>query len=335
MRSVRFVEPGDGDAPASEGTVIVQSEDGERFELTVDDSLRAAVATPGQLDSAGEEKPAVTTTNAVPSGPPLTPRDIQVRVRSGESPEDLAADSGTPLDKIMRFAFPVMEERARISDEARRARARRDGDGAFVPFGDTVDRRFVAHGIDPATVLWDSFRRPDGSWVVIATWPAGEHERHAHWAFSLAARTVLPADEVGSDLLSDRPLRPIVRAVPDPEEQAAIAARDELYDQEAPPPYPARPYQPTNHGAPSNGPTHEEPPLPLRLADPLPRPSAVPSPNAVTGSIGFDELFDANVVDAREEKAPPKRSGRSKSAREQTKIPSWDDILLGVRRKQD
>ncbi|MGI8882061.1 MAG: hypothetical protein ACR2KJ_16430, partial [Jatrophihabitans sp.] len=37
------------------------------------------------------------------------------------------------------------------------------------------------------------------------------------------------------------------------------------------------------------------------------------------------------------EPPPPVRrgSGRSKAAREQTKIPSWDDILLGVRRKND
>ena len=385
MRSVRFVHPGDdeslrssrdeSDRPDSQAAVaapstevIVEAEDGERFELTVDDALREALhlePVAGRNadddedhDSADEESPAVSIVRSAPSGPPLSPRDIQVRVRSGEAPEDLAADSSTPLDKIMRFAFPVLEERARIGDEARRARARRDGDGALVPFGDTVDRRFLAHGIDPSSVLWDSFRRPDGSWVVIASWKTGEHERHAHWAFSLAARTVLPADEVGSDLLSDRPLRPVVRAVPDATELAAQA--EAVYDQESPGAYSGprhdmvSPAHPTVAAAPRSPATDDrdsaqpmlpmDPPLPLRLAEPLhPRPTIVPElvepDQSVTGSIGFDELFDANIVEeapATEEPAPAsKRAARGKSAREQTKIPSWDDILLGVRRKQD
>ena len=340
MRSVRFVVPGDDESPETDDVLVVEAGDGERFELTVDDALRAAVAAPAQDDRPDEESPAVTPVRTAPIGPPLSPRDIQVRVRSGESPEDLAADTDTPIDKIMRFAYPVLEERARIGDEARRSRARRDGDGDLVPFGDTVDRRFLAHDIDPSSVSWDSFRRPDGSWVVIASWLAGEHERQAHWTFSLAARTVLAADDVGSDLLSDRPLRPVVRAVPDHEEAAPGEGRDEVYDQEAPTAYPS----PARH---------EAPPLPLRLAEPLhPRPAVVASldadGDAIIRDIGFDELFDANLVDepsARDDgpeppapvSAPPQRrgSGRSKAAREQTKIPSWDDILLGVRRKQE
>jgi hypothetical protein len=368
MRSVRYVphDPSDDDGAAeTDGSVVVvEADDGEQFELAVDDELRAVIgAGPAadQLEDAPEE-PRVSL-SAVPSGPELSPRDIQVRVRGGESPDDLAEDSGTPIEKIRRFAFPVMEERARVGDEARRSRARRDGDGALVPFGETVDRRFVAHGIDPSTVGWDSFRRPDGSWVVVASWRAGDHDRHAHWAFSLAARTVLPADEVGADLLSERPLRPVVRAVPDEPEEDAAEPVESVYDQEAPgtyvpaapaAPYPSRPGIPTPPDV-SYAPTHDTPPLPLRLADPLPpeedEPIAAPAPashvppgagavssTTTTGSIGFAELFDENVV--TEQSAPnedegPARSPRRKGGRDHTKIPSWDDILLGVRRKQD
>jgi hypothetical protein len=370
MRSVRLVPLDDGDP--SRADLLVESEDGERFTLAVDDALRAAITGLGNPSNAGgpaDEEAAPVTLHPAPAGPPLTPRDIQVRVRSGESPEDLATDSGTRLDKIMRFALPVLEERARVGDEARRARARRDGDGALVPFGETVDRRFQAHGIDPGAVKWDSFRRPDGSWVVIATWSSGGHDRHAHWAFALAARTVLPADEVAADLLSDRPLRPVVRAVPDPNDDAA--PRESVFDQEAPATYvPAAPAAPVD-----SAPRPAAPPLPLRLADPLPpadgaegtdgadeTASANPtdtddadadpdgdaaSADAITGSIGFAELFDRNVIEPEPEPAaissagtdkpdPPKRSRsvrRGKGAREQ--IPSWEDIMLGVRPKHD
>jgi hypothetical protein len=346
MRSVRVVTTAGDDSPKSDAAVVVEAEDGEEFELTIDDALRDAVAARARVSAA----------DAVP----LSPRDIQVRVRAGESPEDLAADSGTPIERIMRFAFPVLEERARVGDEARRSRARRDGDGALVPFGETVDRRLVTHGIDPVSVSWDSFRRPDGSWVVIASWHANGTERHAHWAFSLAARTVLPADEVGSDLLSDRPLRPVVRAVPDHDE--AAAAREQVYDQNAPA---ARGFQPgpirsdTHDGHDSHD-SHDTPPL--RLAEPLfPRPAATPAlPPAPVPSVDepvsapvvvetalheatLHDLFSTATDDepaqsthdqpAPGQPAPAPRSGRSK--REQTKIPSWDDILLGVRRNND
>ena len=255
----------------SSGGIVVQAEDGERFQLSLDDALRAAVGPtvvqrPAASEPVAKPRPRPTSTH------PLTPREIQTRVRAGESAQELADDSGTPMDKIMRFAYAVLEERSRVADEARRARARRDGDGNLVPFGETVDSRFAAHAIEPQSVEWDSFRRPDGSWVVSAAWTTDGTERHAHWAFSLTARTVLPLDQVSSDLLSDRPLQPVVRAVP----AQGATPLVELYDQEAPEPggYTA-PAPPAGWLRPGSAATaqgtdevEDHPRLPLRLAEP-------------------------------------------------------------------
>ncbi len=49
---------------------------------------------------------------------PLSPRDIQTRVRAGESPESLADAHDVPLEKIMRFAESVLHERERVTGEA-------------------------------------------------------------------------------------------------------------------------------------------------------------------------------------------------------------------------
>lgn len=255
--------PGTGDA------IVVEAEDGERFQLTLDEALRGAV---------GAAEPVATPApprRAAGNGTPLTPREIQTRVRAGESPQDLADDSGTSLDKIMRFAYAVVEERARVADEARRARARRDGDGNLVPFGETVDSRFTAASIVAQSVEWDSFRRPDGSWVVSAAWATDGTERRAHWAFSLTTRTVLPLDQVSSDLLSDRPLRPVVRAVPDAGDVDQNAAA-ELYDQEAPHAgaYSAPPPVGWVRASSSDAAAPANPPLPLRLAEPWSQDSA-------------------------------------------------------------
>jgi len=265
----------------------------------------------------------------------LSPREIQVRVRAGEDPEELAADTGASLSRIMRFADAVVAERVRVADEARRSRARRDGDGVLVPFGETVDHRFSFHGIDLNAVRWDSFRRQDGTWVVSATWSSEGIERRARWAFSLGTRTLLPADEAAADLLSDRPLRPIVQAVPDVSADDAdvdtgrlprIVPGNEVYDQEAEALYTAEPLEAE--------PRRPEPMPALRLADPLPIFGDVdPDEDDI---IPFDSSEEPVAVATPEPPVPVRRgSGRSKAAREQTKIPSWDDILLGVRRKSD
>ena len=97
------------------------------------------------------------------------------------------------LDRVLRFAGPVLDERHRIADEARRARARRStSDGAVVVFGEAVDERFAAHGIAPDSITWDSRRRDDGEWVVVAEWLGGEGAHAAEWVFTRASRTRRP-----------------------------------------------------------------------------------------------------------------------------------------------
>ena len=56
----------------------------------------------------------------------LRPRDIQTRIRAGESPEDVAAVAGTSVEKVMIFAAPVLAERAHIARSAQSSSVRRD-----------------------------------------------------------------------------------------------------------------------------------------------------------------------------------------------------------------
>lgn len=301
MRELRFVGPG-GDGEH----VVVQTLDGdEQFRLLIDRQLR---------DAASSGRP-----GAAPKAPEVTlsPREIQTRVRSGADPAEVAAEVGVPVERILVFATAVLEERSRITGEARRARARRGtGEGQLVQFGEAVDARYTAHGIDPATVSWDSYRRDDGVWVISATWRGGDSDRTAQWAFALGARAVTPLDETAGDLLSDRPIRPVVRAVPDPapsqpptEAAAEDAAPDKRGDTTDPEsntaPLPT--IRPTGDEPPSDhqpAEADQNTPLPLRLAEPVAKAPARPA-----------ESEDQKAARAR--------------------IPSWDDIMLGVRRKRD
>jgi hypothetical protein len=314
MRVVRYVGPGE-----DERHLLVETVEGdEKFTLYITDDLRRA---------ASIDLPRLT---QVPVDNPVSPREIQMRVRGGESPEEIAEQSGMSMNRVMRFAAAVVQERDRITGEARAARARRNSpDGEFVIFGEHVDARFTAHGIDPSSVSWDSHRNDEGVWVISAGWHGGDLKRVARWGFTLTTRSVTPMDDTAADLLSDRPIRPVVHVVYDipianPADSVTgpipVAGRDELFDQHARF-GPVAPPAPANSGGDGilgilsgdarNADPGEEDDRPGERASVLPL-RGLPEPSLVPG---FDESDDEHAARAR--------------------IPSWDDILLGVRRKRD
>jgi hypothetical protein len=328
MRELRFVGPGeDGDY------VIVEIADGgEAFSLPIDDDLRGAVRenmAPARV--------------VHPEQTPITPREIQVRVRAGEVPEQIAEDAGMPLERVLLFARQVLEERARITDEARRARARRNtADGQLVEFGTAVDGRFAVHAIQPSDIRWDSLRGTDGQWVVSAAWRGTDaSDRIARWSFALATRTLTPLDETAADLLSDRPIRPIVRAVPDmppdatPEETTGPIP---LPVARGANPGPGAPRAQGSRGIrPAAGEDEATPTLPLAGTDPPaatgPARRSSRSPrDGRNAAVAPTEPSD-NPRGAATEPAEPPVTEHARPSK--PKVPSWDDILLGVRRNRD
>jgi hypothetical protein len=380
MRELRFVQQ------AFEGSIFVlEAENGEQFVLPID-QVRDRAGTGAQAPQRSEApKPAPPAPAPWPGsqsaggGAPLGPREIQLRVRAGESAEALAEESGMTLDRVLRFALPVLEERGRITDEARRARARRaPGEAATLPFGETVDRRFTAHGVDPASVRWDSRRREDRQWVVIASWHREGQQYDAEWTYTRPGRIVGPVDDAACELLSDRPIPlPTPPAAPrltlaappvDPEvalfppmPEASTApipvlpAGPELFDQES--------SEPDSAAAPDPWQDVESPPLPLAVAEhenedepPIRRPkrsrSARPAgehpsarqtggaPPSGGGQTGGDlpRAGQSGAERPRQSSGDLPRAARGSATRgsaARSPVPSWDDILLGVRRERD
>ena len=174
--------------------LVLVSDAGEEFTLPADARLRAALrgehARLGQLEITMESA--------------LRPRDIQARIRSGESPESVAAAAQTSIEKIMGYATPVLAERAHIADRAQRASVRRKStDGPARILGDAVAERLRARNVDPSSVEWDAWRREDGRWTLVADYRSGESSRHAEFVFDAPGRYVVAEDDEARWLIGE------------------------------------------------------------------------------------------------------------------------------------
>ena len=160
-------------------TLIVATPTGEELAIAVDDRLHAALRGDqprlGQLEIEMENV--------------LTPRDIQSRIRAGESLEDVARVAGLPADRVERFAAPVLAEREHIALTAMAASVRRRGEtSGHRLLRLAVTERLAKRGVDIDTVDWDAFRRDDGRWSVSASYSSGESSRQAVFAFDPQGR---------------------------------------------------------------------------------------------------------------------------------------------------
>ena len=208
--------------------LLLRAEDGEEaeFVLPIDERLHAALrgdrARLGQLEIQLESQ--------------LRPAEIQARVRAGEAVATVAQVAGVPVDRVLRFARPVLAEREHMAERARGCVVRRpSGDGPAPRLEAVVTDRLVEEEIDLDTLGWDSWRRDDGRWVVLASWVAGEAKRTARWTFDPAGRSVTPADDearrmsAGSD--SERP----APSEPEPARLSVVPGMDEAEDDDTVP----------------------------------------------------------------------------------------------------
>jgi hypothetical protein len=187
--------------------IICENDDsGEKFILRSDDRLRAAVrgekveSSHSQIDA---EVPSV-----------LRPKEIQAKIRSGASVEQVAAAAGADIGRVERFAHPVLLERSRAAELATAAHPVLADGPSVLTLLETVTSAMVARGLDPEDTSWDAWRNEDGRWTVQMSWKAGMSDNVAHFRFTPGAHggTVTAFDDAACQLIDPdfaRPLRPL------------------------------------------------------------------------------------------------------------------------------
>jgi len=178
----------------------------EKFILRPDDRLRAAV----RGDNIGPSQPPSDT--EVPSV--LRPKEIQAKIRAGASVEQVASAAGVGIERVQRFANPVLLERSRAAELATAAHPVLADGPSVLTLLETVTSALVARGLDPDATGWDAWRNEDGRWTVQMGWKAGMSDNVAHFRFTPGAHggTVTAFDDTACELINPdfaRPLRPL------------------------------------------------------------------------------------------------------------------------------
>ena len=96
----------------------------------------------------------------------LTPREIQARIRGGESIEDLVRASGMSQGKIEPFAHPILAERERMTTVARQSHPVRQDGPSTLTLDDVLATAFTARGMDLSEATWDAYRNDARLWII-------------------------------------------------------------------------------------------------------------------------------------------------------------------------
>jgi hypothetical protein len=289
---------------------------GGRYSLPIDDRLRTVAR--GQFSRLAQYEIEVES--------PLRPKEIQDRIRAGETAEDIADAAGVPIERIRRFEGPVLAEREYRAQEAQRATVRSPGDSGPGPqLGEIVAERLTELATGPEEPRWDSRKRADGNWQVQLTFTSGGRAQVAEWVFDprrrhiapdddLAARLCLAADDLPATRFAGRgPATPTATVTPIAPRRGGLAA-----------------HHPDPRG--------QVPPIPAATAAPAQSgpPAAVAQAREAEGEHRAGDREAAGTADPRPDPAderPVRKAAGSRSRR--ASVPSWDEIMLGNSRQPD
>ncbi|HTX85184.1 MAG TPA: septation protein SepH [Streptosporangiaceae bacterium] len=319
MQELRLV------AVSEDGTYAILAVPGRsgRFLLPIDDRLRTVAK--GQFSRLAQYEIEVEN--------PLRPKEIQERIRAGETAEEIADTAGIPPDKIRRFEGPILAERQYQAEQAQRATIPGRGDSGPGPrLGDIVAERLNRVGANAETAEWDSRKRQDGNWQILLRFTVGSRPSAAEWIYDPRKRHVMPDDEEA------------IRLCLPQEEWAAITLAERQRATATVTPIGSR--QHAQYGdAGRDGDRWGAPALPRSRAaghDSVATDAAAtgagagapagtaagegPAATAATAAAGRTDQPEPAAV-------PPKKAtgGRSRRA----SVPSWDEIMFGTSRQQD
>lgn len=175
--------------------LVLEAQDGQRFKLLIDESLKGTVRTHSSFD-----KSSVT----------LTPREIQAEIRAGATVEELAARWHDPIDYVSKFAQPILDELAHIVSAAQSVNISIAGDRyndvSSIEFGEIIASRLEASGA--RAIAWNASRDETNTWRVSVSYSLAGEEGIAIWSFDPRKLILAPENQNAISLSTQNSLTP-------------------------------------------------------------------------------------------------------------------------------
>ncbi|WP_183101096.1 septation protein SepH, partial [Nocardioides pelophilus] len=175
--------------------LLLVGRQGEEFSLEITPALRAALR--GETTRIGQLEIQMTST--------LRPREIQIRIRAGETPEAVAAAAQTTVEAIMPFVAPVLAEREHIAARAQKSSLRRPaGDASGTrTLGAAVSAHLSTHQAKSEQITWDACRRDDGRWELTGAFETSPRSGTARFIFDAPGNYVVADNDDARWLVGD------------------------------------------------------------------------------------------------------------------------------------
>ena len=141
--------------------LVLESADGTRFLLPIDANLRTSITKARRIQPA----------RGLGAKGTYGPRDIQTRFRQGASVEEIAEESGWEPERVRRYEWPIVAERAHIIRAAQSVKiGRRSSASGTAQIPVTLSARIEEvserYSFEEATQDWTTRQQENGQWRV-------------------------------------------------------------------------------------------------------------------------------------------------------------------------
>ena len=269
---------GDGSA------IELTDNSGAKFSLPITENLKTALTQPRLVSVA-----------PIDERPSFGVKEIQARLRAGESMGSISRTTDWSVEKIEKFSGPILQERAYVIETARKSYLRREASSPTLDEATFI--QLSRHGVDMEAVEWNTHRNVDGTWNIVVQYPNIDGTAEANWNFELGNRILTAQDDSARWIAGD--------------------AKE------------SRPRTATHGFINSVDPTPFAPTTP---PPPAPRLVAVREEVTITEIVEEDEEYFAEELDIEVvDESDPVSDGVVK----RPKLPSWDDIMFGGSKTED
>lgn len=207
--------------------LVLESSDGATYLLPIDQNLRQSIARARRISPLR---------GGSASGA-FGPRDIQTRFRQGATVEEIAAESGWEPERVRRYEWPIVAERANVIQTARTvviSPAPGQG-GAAQSLNQHIEAVSERFDFAQAPMEWSTWQQESGQWTVSVDVELGEDAQAnlprgvmfpARWNFNPANQSIYASNEaayflMGRDHSHDAPIPGPAKQAAAPQEEAA------------------------------------------------------------------------------------------------------------------